>query len=244
MFAIRRQMGRFADAAHDFADDIINTVIRILQRVGGDQDPRQVRLLKRCLRPAAGCVLQRFQGKPEIAAVCGVRGEGTRWNDHRHVNRRGKRRQRRWVIGDPIGGRRRQRNPFGRFHAFAGTLSRDLHLKDRLAVESGMLKGQRDQFSHRDDGRCRLCPSRPYCRAFGRTRRRAAGHRGCGSLRESNSRATSTALCSAQSNILSVRHHSPISYATGVRGGATPSSHSDLQMEFSNVARVIRACCS
>ena len=139
-------MARFADAAHDFADDLINTVVRILQRVGGDQDPRQVRLLKQCLRPAAGCVLQRFQGKPEIAAVCGVRRKGTRWNDHRHVNRSGKRRQRRWVIGDPIGGRRRQRNPFGRFHAFAGTLSRDLHLKDRLAVESGMLKSQRDVF--------------------------------------------------------------------------------------------------
>ena len=49
-------------------------------------------------------------------------------------------------MGDPIGGCRRERKPFRRFHTFAGTLSRDLHLKDRVSVEFGKLKGQRDQF--------------------------------------------------------------------------------------------------
>ncbi len=80
-----------------------------------------------------------------IAAVAGVRRKGSRWNDHRHVNRSGQRRQRRRMIGDPLGRRRCERNPFRRFHTFAGTLSSHLRLKNRLPVESSKLKGQRDQ---------------------------------------------------------------------------------------------------
>ena len=50
------------------------------------------------------------------------------------------------MIGDPLGGRRCERNPFDRFHLFAGTLPGGLRLKNRLPIELSKLKGQRDQF--------------------------------------------------------------------------------------------------
>jgi hypothetical protein len=66
--------------------------------------------------------------------------------DHGHVNRQ-QGSQRRVVIGEPIVGRLRERDPLSGFCTSTITLANRLVLKDRMPVEIGKPDGQRDQFA-------------------------------------------------------------------------------------------------